>query len=164
MPPRTTGHAGPCSLSTDQVRLKHPEGRPEAVEPPSGAGRFFGNNTCNATSPFIGGGGGAFIGLLAGAALSDRTSIRPRGVEVRCAKCSSLLQRASSSWYHAVPVSCVQHHSCTARRLALQALEAVEGACGSPNTSAPKSLSTDAETRMSNPARRQVGGANEYGF
>jgi len=45
--------------------------------------------TATGLGALLGGGGGAFIGLLAGAALSDRTSIRPRGVEVRCAECSS---------------------------------------------------------------------------
>jgi hypothetical protein len=34
------------------VRLKDLEERPESVGPPSGTGRFIGNNTCNATSPF----------------------------------------------------------------------------------------------------------------
>jgi len=38
-------------LSTDQVRLKDLEERPEGVGLPSGGGRFIGSNTCNATSP-----------------------------------------------------------------------------------------------------------------
>jgi DNA-binding NtrC family response regulator len=51
--PRTTGRVGPCSLFTNQVRLKDLEERPEGAGPLTGAGRLVGNDTSNATSPFL---------------------------------------------------------------------------------------------------------------